>query len=176
MTRASTIFLALLSVACDDDETVWVPFNAEGESLTIGVGGELTPCPTEEDPPLEGDLVCQIDLYSNLGVTLVGTATVDPARGPVGTEHFVTVIVFDDFETLVGKASVVVDSEAISDLDGDGEPDSRGEGEFEMRRDSADIGAYALTLQSLGAEDENRLDTFTIVLYQPEELATEPTE
>jgi hypothetical protein len=174
--RPTAIFLALFSVACDDDELVWVPFNAEGERLKVGVGEEVIPCPAEGEPALEGELICRIDLYSNLGVTLVGEAMVDPASGPVGTEHFVTVIVFDDFETLVGRATVIVDSEAISDLDGDGEPDSRGEGEFEMRRDSADIGAYALTLQSMGSEGESRLDTFTIQLYQPEELATELTE
>jgi hypothetical protein len=176
VTRTTAILWVLLSVACDDDEIVWVPFNAEEENLRIGVGEEVLPCPTEDEAALPGDLVCRIELHSNLGVTTVGTATVDPAQGPVGTEHFVTVIVFDDYETMVGRATVVVDSEAVSDLDGDEETESRGEGEFEMRRDSADIGAYALTLQSLGAEGETRLDTLTIHLYQPEELATEPTE
>ena len=172
--KQATAILALLLAGCNDGEIVWVQFNKDGQALKVEVGPDEAPCP--EDAAQAAERGCLIELESNLGVTQVGTATVDPASGPVGTNHLVTVIVFDDFEALVGRATVVVSSTRTSDPDGDGESEPREGVEFEMRRDSADIGAYALTLQSLGAPVETGTDTFTIRLFQPEELAAEPAE
>lgn len=176
MRHTTAILVGLLVAGCNKDEIVWVQFNEDGQSLQIEVGPPITPCALEQTPTAIAtiDPACQIELKSNLGLTPVGTATIDPLAGPVGTEHQVSVIVFDEFESLVGRATVVVETEAVSDLDDDGEPDSRGEGEFDLERDSADVGAYALMLQSLGAEGEERTDTFTIRLYEPQELAEQP--
>lgn len=157
--------LGFAAAGCNPDEIVWIPFNADDQTLVVEVLPVGSPV---------GDAV-SLDLLSSLGRTDVGVAAVDPGSGPVGTSHQITVDVLDDFEAIVGRVTVVVDSEAVSDLDGDGEPDSRGEGEYELRQDSADPGAWALTVQSLGADDETREDRFTVHLWQPEELAATTT-
>jgi hypothetical protein len=158
------VALALLG-GCQGDDIAWVEFNATGETLFV----EVLP-----EGELEGDPI-SLDLMSNLGRTNVGIAGVTPGSGPVGTLHVVTVDVFDAYETIVGRVTVEVKSEAVADLDEDGENDSRGEGLYELEHDSADPGAWALTLQSLGGADEMREDKFTIVLWQPEELAPATT-
>jgi hypothetical protein len=165
--RLGLAALLLLGGGCNKDaESVWVEFNAPNQTLSV----EVLPAGS----PMGDDLT--LELLSNLGRTVVGEALVSPGSAPVGTSHLVAVDVLDDFEELVGRVTVIVDTQAIKDLDGDGEPDSRGEGEFELRRDSADPGAWALTLQSLGGEDERRTDRLTIVLWQEEELSTVETE
>lgn len=158
--------VGLSLVGCNKDELVWVPFNAEGQTLVV----DVLPVGSSIGAPVE------IELLSSLGRTVIGVGAVDPGSGPVGTSHLVTVDVLDAFEALVGRATVVVDSEAVSDLDGDGDTDSRENGEYEMRRDSADPGAFAITMQSLGADDETREDRFTLHLWEPEQLSVEPTE
>jgi hypothetical protein len=153
--------LGASAVGCKTDEVVWEGFNADDQTLII----EVLPADSPKGEPIS------IELLSNLERTVVGEATADPGSGPVGTLHWVTVDVFDEFEGIVGRVSVEVDTEAVDDLDGDGEPDSRGEGEWDMRQDSADPGAFAIMLESLGDEDEEREDRFTIRLWQAEELA-----
>ena len=162
---ALTVSLAALG-GCQGDDINWVEFNAEGETLVIEV--------TAADE-LPGEEIT-LDLMSNLGLTNVGTATVTPGSGPVGTLHLLTVEVFDTYEAIVGRVTVDVQSQAVADLDEDGKKDSRGEGLFELEHDNANVGAWALTLQSLGAPGETREDRFTIVLWQPEDLAPELEE
>lgn len=158
--------LALLPIAaCTNSDVVWVPFNAEDQTLEV----QVLPAGSEV-----GEAV-SLDLMSNLGLTNVGVATIDPGSGPVGTEHQLTVQVFDEFEGFVGRVTAGVNPEAVEDLDGDGEIESRGSEEYELLQDSADPGAWAITVQSLGADDERRRDTFTVALWQPEELAAEET-
>ncbi len=160
--RTAVALAALLSVACENEpKPVWVAFNAEDQTFEV----EVLP----SGSPVGEDL--ELELLSNLGRTVVGSALVSPGSGPVGTEHLVAVDVLDDFEEIVERVTVDVRSQAVKDLDGDGEPDSRGEGEFELDRDSADPGAWAITMQSLGADDERRTDRFTIGLWQKEVLA-----
>lgn len=159
------LLLAVGAAGCTADEIVWVPFNAEDQALEVQV------LPTGSEV---GEAVA-IDLMSNLGLTNVGVAGIDPGSGPVGTEHLVTVEVFDEFEGYVGRVTVGVNPQAIEDLDGDGEVESRGAEEYELLQDSADPGSWALTVQSLGRDDERRDDRFVIVLWQPEELVPETT-
>lgn len=169
MQRLSAIaLLGALVGGCKSDEIVWAGFNADDQTLIV----EVLPTGSPKGEPIS------IELLSNLERTVVGEASVDPGSGPVGTLHWVTVDVFDEFEGIVGRASVEVDTEAIEDLDGDGEVESRGEGEWDMRQDSADPGAFAIMLESLGRDDEQREDRFTIRLWQPEDLApgVEPEE
>lgn len=162
------LFALAALAACDKNkqETTWIQFNADDQTLVVEVLPEGSPV---------GDPI-EIVLMSNLRRTEVGVAAVTPGSGPVGTEHLLTVDVADAWEEIVGRVTVVVDSEAVKDLDGDGEPDSRGEGEFELLHDSADLGAWALSLQSLGAKDETRDDRFEVVLWQPEDLDLPTTE
>lgn len=157
-------FLALLA-ACNKDEITWVQFNADEQILKV----EVLPVGEAVGEPVT------LDLMSNLSRTEVGVAAIDPGAGPVGTDHLVTVDVYDAFEEEVLRVTVFIESEAVSDLDGDGEPDSRSEDEYELRQDSADLGAWAMSFTSLGEDNERRTDSFTFYLWQPEEIATGTT-
>lgn len=125
----------------DEDEETYVQFNASDDTLTIQVGVQDVGAPVT------------IDLHSTTGSVLIGTATVDPSSGPVGTEHTITVEIFDAYENMVDRVSVRADS-------GD-----RGEDEFDLVGDSADEGFYKLTLVSVGDEGETRDDTFTLRVW-----------
>lgn len=160
MTRL--VFVALGLSACTNNGSGWVDFNAPDQQFVVEVTAEGT---------APGPMI-SLDLESNVGGVPLGIATLDPGSGPVGTKHELHVDVFDDFQEQVGRASVEVDSEAVSDLDGDGEPDSRGVLEYELPRDSADSGVFELTLQSQGAVGEVREDLFTVHLWTPD-LSTE---
>lgn len=160
---AIALLTTLAASGCKSDEITWVPFNLEDQTLVVQV------LPEGSDV---GDPV-SLGLLSNLGRTDVGTASIDPGSGPVGTEHVIAVDVLDDFEEIVGRVTVGVNPEATKDLDGDGEIESRGSEEYELLQDSADLGAWQITVMSLGSTDERRDDTFTIVLWQPEELQVE---
>lgn len=158
----ASLALVGLSAACNPDaKSVWVEFNAPNQTLQV----EVLPAGSDVGDDLT------LELLSNLGRTVVGEALVSPGSGPVGTEHLLAVDVLDDFEDLVGRVTVVVETGAVKDLDGDGEPDSRGEGEYELAQDSADPGAWALTLQSLGGDREHRTDRFTVILWEEETVA-----
>jgi len=157
--------LLLGVAACDKDAIDWVPFNAPHQTIEVDVLPEGSPV---------GDPI-SIDLLSNLAETLVGTATVDPGSGPVGTDHVLTVRVLADYVELVGRTSVEVKSQAVSDLNGDGKDDSRENDGYDLRQDSADPGLYAITLESLGTDDEQRKDEFTVHLWTPKDLQTTAT-
>lgn len=141
--------LSLLFGACtEEQETAFLQFNATGESLTIYVG---------DDSRLEQE--DSIDLTSSTGLVVLGTATVSPAGGPVGTIHELSVVIDDEYEESVGRVTVRTDS---------GE---RGKDEYELEGDSADEGYWKITLVSAGDSDEVREDSFTIRLF--EEVAAE---
>jgi len=136
------MLLALLWGCTEDASTSWIQFNADDNTLQVVVGSvdELDPVDTI--------------LTSTTGETQVGTASVDPGGGPIGTIHHVRVEVVPDFENEVGRASVRTSS-------GD-----RGEDEFDLTRDSAGAGLWVGDIQSVGVEDEVRTDTLTIRLWQ----------
>jgi hypothetical protein len=141
--------LTLLLGACtEEQETAFLQFNSTGESLTIYVG---------DDSRLEQD--DSIDLTSSTGLVVLGTATISPAGGPVGTVHALSVVIDDEYEESVGRVTVRTDS---------GE---RGKDEYELEGDSADEGYWKITLVSAGDSDEVREDSFTIRLF--EEVAAE---
>ena len=127
------------------DEDTYVQFNADDDTLTIDVGTEDV-----------GEAV-SIDLHSTTGSVVIGTATVDPSSGPIGTEHTITVEIFDAYENMVDRVSVRTDS-------GD-----RGEDEYDLVGDSADEGFYKLTLVSVGDEGETRQDSFTVRVWDIED-------
>ncbi|MBT3221951.1 MAG: hypothetical protein HN348_22990 [Proteobacteria bacterium] len=137
-----TALLLLSLIACKDDEPEYSQFNGTDViEIEVTAADDL------------GESVEEI-LSSSTGTVDIGTVTVTPGSGPVGTDHDVLIDIDDDFEDLVVKATVVTDA-------GD-----RGDDEYELRQDSADHGVWVLTLTSLGAEGEERTDTFTIYLWQ----------
>ncbi|MCB9676823.1 MAG: hypothetical protein H6737_17035 [Alphaproteobacteria bacterium] len=118
------------------------PFNNEGDTISIEVA------PGDLGDPLT------VDLTSNTGAVVIGSATVDPGRGPVGTNHLLIVEVFDDWQERIELATITSDGQ-------------RGSEEYTMRQDAADPGFFDLTLTSLGLADETRTDTWTITLWEP---------
>lgn len=143
--RAALPALLVLLFACNnkDEEVVYDQWNATDDSVDVAVGAAV------------GDALT-VDLHSSTGAVVVGSATVDPGSGPVGTEHTITVIVADDYANVVDRASVRTAS-----------PD-RGEDEYDLEADSADEGIYVLTLVSVGDEGEQRTDTLTFRLWDIE--------
>ncbi len=155
MRGARLALVALLAGACNgDDELVVQPFNNASDSISIEVA-----------PGEPGDPVT-VDLTSNTGQVTIGSATVDPGRAPVGTDHTLVVQVFDDWEERIALATITSEGE-------------RGTEEYELRQDAADPGFFDLTLTSLGAEGESRTDTWRITLFEPidaPEIVVEDTD
>ena len=133
---------ALLGSTCQgDEEPSWVQFNGSDDQVTIQVGAaeELDPVSTE--------------LHSSVTGIVVGSATVTPGGGPIGTQHSILLVVDDEWENEVGRATVRTDS-------GD-----RGKDEYDLLSDPADEGYYGLELISQGSEGEVRSDTLTFRLW-----------
>jgi hypothetical protein len=141
----------LAGFSCSDDDTVWKAFNAGSDVVTVEVTASGA-----------GDAIT-VDLHSTTGATIVGSATVDPGSGPVGTAHRVTVDVADDFVDRVGRVEVVT------------EANDRGSRTFSLLQDSADAGLWVVDVVSDGAEGEVRSDTFTFALFE-EVPASEDTD
>jgi hypothetical protein len=142
------LFLAcgLLGYDCQEEvEPTWVQFNGSDDTVVIEVGSD----------ELLDPVSC--DLTSSVTGLVVGSATVSPGGGPIGTEHSILVIVGDDWEHDVGRVSVRTDS---------GE---RGKDEYELEPDPADEGYYGLTIISVGEEGEQRSDSLTFRLWYDSE-------
>ena len=136
------LWLLGLLVACQGDkETTYSQFNADDDDLSIEVG---------VDAELDATA---IELHSTTGEVVIGTASVTPGGGPIGTEHVILVEIDDDYQEIVDRASVRTDS-------GD-----RGEDEYDLSPDSADEGLYKLTILSVGEEGEQRTDTLTVRVW-----------
>ncbi len=139
------VALVLLAGCKQDDELTYSQVNGTEDSLDIEVGIE------------ELLDLAEVPLTSSTGQVDIGLAWVDPAGGPIGTEHEIVLEVYDDYEDLVDRASVRVDS---------GE---RGEDEFDLERDSADEGFYKIVLETNGSEGEIRTDSMTFRLWDSDE-------
>jgi len=137
------VLLLLLAIGCKDEEEVtWVAYNSDADRLEIEVGA--------------ADLLdpVQIPLTSSTGAIEVGTATVTPGGGPVGTIHDVLVEIAEDYDSDVDRVSVRTESGA------------RGEDEYDLDQDSAGEGVWLVQIQSVGEADEQRTDTLHILLWQ----------
>ena len=143
-------FCIVLSMGCDGEKKlVWSQFNGTDDALRIDVGGALPAA----DPVVCDDGLACIELHSRVQDAVVGDATVEPSSGPVGTEHRVIVVVGDEWADLVDRVTVAVDG-------------NRGVGIFVLERDPANIGAWGLSLESLGLKNEAREDVWTVELWQ----------
>ena len=136
---------------CDGDARIWVQFNSDDDIIEV----EVT-----ESADL-GESVSE-DLSSTTGAVVVGSVTVDPGSGPVGTLHTVQVNVEDEFADDVGRVTLGVDA------------GTRGIDDFELTRDSADRGLWQIEVESSGVAGESRTDTFTVSLFTEEEQSVEP--
>ena len=135
-------WLVLGLVACDtSDETTYEQYNADGDSVTVSVGVvELLPAVTTV-------------LHSSTGEVEVGSASIDPGGGPIGSTHTVLVSLIADFVADVDRVSVRTDS-------GD-----RGEDEYDLEPDSTGTGIYKRELVTVGGEGETRDDVLTFRLW-----------
>ena len=151
----SVLFCGGLWVGCEEDaDPNWVQFNATEDQVEVQVGVDS----------LLDDV--SVLLYSSSGQEAgveVGTASVSPGGGPIGTEHLIVIEVYDDYQDTVGRATVRTDSA------------DRGEDEYDLDPDSADEGIYTTTLVSVGDEGEQRIDTFTFRLWYDSEEEVEDT-
>jgi hypothetical protein len=152
--NARLLFCSLLWVGCNKDDVDWTRFNSEMDVLEVHV------TQSEEVVDIEGcalDTTC-IDLHSRIEGAVIGTASVDPAAGPVGTLHKVLAVVGDDWEEQVGRVSLSIDG-------------PRGVEDFELEQDRANPGAWGLTIESVGSRGksgEDRVDVVTILLWEAE--------
>ena len=133
-----------LLLSCEEEEVNYNQFNSTTDTMEISVGASE-----------ELDLV-EISLFSSTGLVVVGSASIDPGGGPIGTRHTLVVEVDDTWETQVSRVVVVTES---------GE---RGAEEFTLARDSADAGYHQIDIVSVGEAGEMRTDTLTIQLYTEE--------
>lgn len=140
MRFACLLWLVNLGNCFSDDAVYWAPYNSAGDAVEISVGPEVG-----EDKTIE--------LFSSTGAVSVGTATISPGSGPVGTVHAVEVTVDEEFAADVGRVTIDADS-------------SRGLTAHELTSDSALAGLWVSSVTSLGDDDEVREDTFTVVLWQ----------
>jgi hypothetical protein len=146
--RVSAVFAGvvglgvLATTGCNkDNETKFDQYNSGDDSLTIEVGIDELLEPTE------------IGLMSSTGQVEVGLARVTPGGGPIGTNHDIVVEVYDAYQDVVDRASVRLKSP------------NRGSDEADLDQDSADEGVYMITMESVGDEGEERVDTLTFRLW-----------
>lgn len=146
-----TMLLSLAGCKSEEDDFPFIRFNADDDHLVVcvGDGAGCTPVGTT-------------DLLSTNGSTVVGTATVDPESGPVGTVHRIEIDVDDEWSEIVQLAQV--------ELDGD-----RGTQSWDMQQDSADHGNWVIEVESLGDDGESREDRVDVLLWQYEETTTTTT-
>lgn len=139
-------FVTWLFSCSNEGEFSYLQFNSVDDQVSIPVGvDELLPDTS-------------ISLFSSTGSIEIGTANVSPGGGPFGTEHTITVEVFDNYEDKVSFASI----RTMTD---------RGNETYTMNVDSADEGLYVLNLVSVGVETETREDIFYVSLYRREDIS-----
>lgn len=125
------------------DDLAWQQFNGDRDDVTVDVTAETA----------LGERVVA-ELMSTTGETVIGTVTIDPGSGPVGTEHRVVVDIGRSWEDRVGRVEI----EAITE--------DRGTRLIPMVQDSASAGVWVLDIRSYGVNGESRTDTFRVLLYE----------
>lgn len=133
--------LFVVAGCTSDTEVSWTQYNASDNAVNIEVGA------AEFTEPVS------VVLTSNTGAVELGTGSVDPGGGPVGTLHTITVQVADEYASDIGRASVRLDS-------GD-----RGVDEFDLEADATGEGYWVVELTSVGNTDEVRTDSLTFRLW-----------
>lgn len=170
MTRWTSLVLVAALAACDSStETTYDQYNADDNAVTVQVGVETVYQTDDNGDPLlddAGDPVPEavsVTLTSTSGEFELGTASVSPSAGPIGTVHTARVELDDDYASNVDKVSIRTDS-------GD-----RGEDSYDLDADSTGEGVWTLEIRSYGEEGETREDTVTFLLYEAVETEEEDT-
>lgn len=151
----SVFVLALLFACVEDEEATYAQYNGDDENVSVEVGAD-TRFVLDEDGAEVPETV-SVPLMSSTGAVEVGTGTVSPSAGPIGTVHAVLVEVSSDYAGDVDRVAVRTAS------------DSRGEDQYDLDRDSAGEGYWVFELESQGEDGEVRTDTFTFLLYAEED-------
>lgn len=139
---AALVVPCMLSVPClDGADATYLRYNADGDGVQVQVG---EPVSTAAD---------EVELTSTTGTVAIGTGSVSPDAGPVGTEHALEVRLDEAYADQVDR----VFAESSS---------SRGSLTHELIQDSADTSYWRVDVESLGDADEARTDTFTFLLWR----------
>lgn len=147
---AALFFAALVPTSCEGGSTSWSRFNATDDALVVQVTASAD----------LGDARV-VALYSNTELVQVGQASVTPGSGPVGTEHQLVVQVDAPWDAQVQRATVTVQSERGVDAT------------FELTQDSASAGMWVIGVRSGGVLGEERTDTWSIALEEPDVTAAD---
>jgi len=148
-----TATLVLLLACTQAEETTYEQYNADDNSVEVEVGTD-TRYVLADDGVTQVPEAAETALTSNTGTVEIGTGTVTPSAGPIGTVHVVSVDIDEDYAADVDRVTVRTSS-------GD-----RGEDEYDLDRDSTGEGYWVYKLESVGEADEQRTDTLTFRLYQ----------
>lgn len=157
-------------IGCEDSsETTYDRFNADDNSVTVSVGTETlyevdaggAAVLDEAGQPVPVSVSCT--LTSTADQVELGTGSVSPSAGPVGTLHTVRVDLDEEYASDVDKVEVETSS-------GD-----RGSDIYGLDADSAGEGVWVLELVSYGEEGEVREDTLTFRLFEAVSSTTEDT-
>jgi len=151
----SAFVLALLFACVEDEEVTYAQYNGDDESVSVDVGAD-TRYVLDEDG-VEVPETVSVSLMSSTGAVEVGTGTVSPSAGPIGTVHAVMVEISSDYAGDVDRVAVRTAS------------DGRGEDQYDLERDSAGEGYWVFELESQGEDGEERTDTLTFLLYTEED-------
>ncbi|MDP2316781.1 MAG: hypothetical protein Q8P41_28060 [Pseudomonadota bacterium] len=143
---------ALLAACTEPDEATYTQYNGDDDSVSVEVGVETRY--VVADDGTESPETAQTELTSSTGAVVIGTGTVSPSAGPIGTFHTVIVEVDEEYAEDVDRVAVRTAS---------GE---RGEDEYDLERDSTGEGYWVFELESQGEEGEQRTDTLTFLLYE----------
>jgi hypothetical protein len=135
------IFIIGMLISCEETESDPNQFNAHDESLSILVGIPDLGAPRTRT------------LFSTTGLVEVGTASISPGTGPIGTVHLVQVEVLEEYTDKIQEVQIDIDS-------GD-----RGALTYTLVSDSAQTNLYVLDLESVGDVEEEREDTFLFSLW-----------
>jgi hypothetical protein len=152
------VALTLLSACVESDDVTFTQYNGDDQSVSVDVGSD-TRFVLADDGVTEVPESAAVVLTSSTGAVEIGTGTVTPSAGPIGTMHTVMVDITEEYAEDVDRVTVRTDS-------GD-----RGEDEYDLERDSAGEGYWVFELESQGEDGEQRTDTLTFFLY--EEVASE---
>lgn len=140
----------------------YVQFNGDDDVIDI----EVTAPGTALGAPV------MATLSSTTGGAQVGTITVDPGSGPIGTVHTVTVDVGCP-EIGVGECDADEYEDRVARADLETTAEGRGTFAFDLEQDSADAGLWVRDFTSYGDEGETRSDAFRVVLYELVEVPPE---
>ncbi|MDP2306502.1 MAG: hypothetical protein Q8P18_10800 [Pseudomonadota bacterium] len=152
------VALALLSACVVADDVTYLQYNGDDQSVSVDVGSD-TRYVLDDDGVTEVPEAVSVVLTSSTGAVEIGSGTVSPSAGPIGTIHRVSVEISEAYAEDIDRVTVRTDS-------GD-----RGEDEYDLERDSAGEGYWVFELESQGEDGEQRTDTLTFLLY--EEVASE---